>query len=60
MKNLKKIFNNRSEVIVPALSWTTSIWPIVHTGLVPVLADCETTTFQMKQDSFEKALNKND
>jgi len=44
MKNLKKIFNNRSEVIVPALSWTTSILPIVQAGLVPVLVDFETTT----------------
>jgi CDP-6-deoxy-D-xylo-4-hexulose-3-dehydrase len=57
--NFKKIFNNRSEVIVPALSWPTSIWPIVQAGLVPVLVDCETTTLQMKQDSFEKALSKN-
>lgn len=57
--SFKKIFNNKSEVIVPALSWPTSIWPIVQSGLVPVLVDSDPFTLQMKQDCFEKALNKN-
>ena len=35
------------EIIVPALSWPTTIWPIVQNGLVPVFADCHPETFNM-------------
>src|SRR5690348_17015766 len=29
------------EVIVPALSWSTTIWPVIQHNLVPVLVDCD-------------------
>lgn len=45
------------EVIVPAVTWSTTIWPIVQAGLVPVLVDCDQNTFQMKPDSVKKALS---
>lgn len=32
------------EVIVPALAWATSIWPIVQHGLVPVFVDIDLET----------------
>lgn len=35
------------EIIVPALSWSTTIWPIVQNGLVPVFADCDPDTFNI-------------
>lgn len=35
------------EVLVPALSWPTTIWPIVQCGLVPVFCDCDPDTLNM-------------
>jgi CDP-6-deoxy-D-xylo-4-hexulose-3-dehydrase len=33
------------EVIVPALSWATSVWPIIQMGLIPVFVDCDLDTY---------------
>src|SRR5713101_8348566 len=35
----KRRFIRGSEVIVPAVSWSTTFWPVVHAGSVPVLVD---------------------
>lgn len=35
------------EVIVPALSWSTSVWPIIQCGLVPVLVDIDPRTWNL-------------
>ena len=35
------------EVIVPALSWSTSVWPIVQYGLVPVIVDIDPETLNI-------------
>lgn len=43
--------NNRlrvgDEVIVPALSWATSVWPIIQHGLIPVIVDCERKSYNI-------------
>ncbi len=36
-----------AEVIVPAVTWSTTIWPVVQAGGVPVLVDCDPATLQM-------------
>lgn len=36
-----------AEVIVPAVTWSTTIWPIVQAGGVPVLVDSDSETLQM-------------
>ena len=53
----KRRFVPGSEVIVPAVSWSTSVWPIVQAGGIPVFVDCDAHTLQMKPDAMRPALN---
>lgn len=48
--------NPGAEVIVPATTWSTSIWPIVQAGGIPVLVDSDPDTLQMRVDAVEKAI----
>ena len=45
-----------AEVIAPALTWATTIWPIVQVGAVPVLVDCDPQTLQMQPDAVRAAI----
>lgn len=45
-----------TEVIVPALTWSTTIWPVVQAGATPVLVDCDPETLQMDPHAFETAI----
>lgn len=44
------------EVIVPAVAWSTSYFPLVNLGLVPVLVDVELTTFAVDPAAVERAI----
>jgi len=44
------------EVIVPALSWSTTIWPIIQHNLVPVIVDCDINSFNLDLNKLEKAI----
>lgn len=44
------------EVIVPALSWSTTIWPIIQHNLVPVIVDCDINDFNLDLNKLEKAI----
>ncbi len=35
------------EVIVPALSWSTTVWPLVQHGLIPVIVDIDPETLNI-------------
>lgn len=48
--------NPGDEVIVPALSWATSVWPIIQHQLIPVFVDCELTTFNFDYEKLEAAI----
>jgi CDP-4-dehydro-6-deoxyglucose reductase, E1 len=52
----KKRFVSGSEVIVPAVSWSTTFWPIVQAGGIPVLVDSDPHTLQMRPDAMRAAL----
>ena len=45
-----------SEVIVPALTWSTTIWPVVQIGAKPVFVDCDPRTLQMDPQAIEAAI----
>ncbi len=45
------------EVMVPALTWSTTIWPIVQAGAVPVIVDCDPETLQMDLDQAARAVS---
>lgn len=46
------------EVIVPALSWSTTVWPLVQMGLVPVLVDIDLNTLNIDPLEMKKAISK--
>ena len=45
------------EVIVPALSWSTTIWPLIQNNLVPVFVDIDLLTLNIDPQSIEDAIS---
>ncbi len=45
------------EVIVPGLSWPTTVWPIAQLGLIPVFVDVDATTLAIDLASAAKVLS---
>lgn len=46
------------EVITPAVTFPTTVSPLVHSGLVPVFVDCEIGTYNIDPMLIEGALSK--
>jgi CDP-6-deoxy-D-xylo-4-hexulose-3-dehydrase len=46
------------EVIVPAVTWSTTIFPLQQLGLVPVLVDVDPETLNLTPASIESGLSK--
>lgn len=46
------------EVLVPALTWSTTIWPIVQLGCKPVLCDVNLDDLCVKVEDIEKGLGR--
>ncbi|MBF0333775.1 MAG: DegT/DnrJ/EryC1/StrS family aminotransferase [Alphaproteobacteria bacterium] len=44
------------EVIVPALSWSTTVWPLIQLGLVPVVVDIDRATLNIDPAAVEAAI----
>ena len=44
------------EVIVPALSWSTTVWPLIQLGLMPVVVDIEPATLNVDPNEIEAAI----
>lgn len=44
------------EVIVPAVTWSTTLWPVAQMGAVPVLADVDPATLNVTVESVERAI----
>ncbi len=44
-------------VIVSALSWSTTVWPLVQYGLVPVIVDIDPLTLNMDPLEVDEAIN---
>ncbi|BBL71003.1 hypothetical protein MoryE10_16090 [Methylogaea oryzae] len=45
------------EVIVPAVTWSTSVWPIIQAGAIPRFVDCDPTTLQVTPETVKAAIN---
>ncbi|MFL2889649.1 MAG: aminotransferase class I/II-fold pyridoxal phosphate-dependent enzyme [Pelagibacteraceae bacterium] len=56
-KNKNKLVKG-DECLVPALCWSTSLWPIVQAGLKPKFVDVDTKTFNFNIKDLEKKLTK--
>lgn len=49
-------FREGDEVVVPALSWSTTVWPLIQNGLVPVVVDIDPETLNMDPAQVERAI----
>ena len=45
------------EVLIPALCWSTSLWPIVQAGLKPVFVDVDQKTLNISIDDLKRKIN---
>jgi len=54
------IYENRlmsgDEVILPALTWSTSLWPVIQRGLKPVFVDSDPLTMNIRPEAIEAAI----
>ena len=46
------------EVLIPALCWSTSLWPIIQSGLKPKFVDIDTETLNINLNDLEKKITK--
>ena len=51
----KKV-NSGDEVITPALTWSTTVYPMVNNGLKPVFVDVDPETFCLDENKIEEAI----
>ncbi len=56
-KNKKRLKRN-DECLIPALCWSTSLWPIIQAGLKPKFVDVDVKTLNVNLEDFKKKINK--
>lgn len=54
----KKRLEYGDEVLVPALCWSTSLWPIIQSGLKPVFVDINPNTLNIDLNLLQKKITK--
>jgi len=54
----KNRFKPGDEVLIPALCWSTSLWPLVQSGLKPVFVDIDKNTLNVNPNLLIKKINK--
>ena len=54
----KNIFKRGDEVLLPAVCWSTSLWPFVQAGLEPIFVDADLNTLNINIDDLEKKITK--
>ena len=58
---INPLFKNRlkagDEVIIPAVCWSTSLWPIIQNNLKPVFVDVELDTFNISISDLKKKIS---
>ncbi len=54
----KKRLKKGDEVLIPALCWSTSLWPIVQSGLKPVFVDINISDLNINLNDLEKKITK--
>jgi CDP-6-deoxy-D-xylo-4-hexulose-3-dehydrase len=54
--NGKPLLKSGDGVLVPAIAWPTTIWPIIQLGLLPIFVDVNRDTFDIDLDSARDAI----
>ncbi|MBI3551262.1 MAG: lipopolysaccharide biosynthesis protein RfbH [Elusimicrobia bacterium] len=57
-KQLEGRLKPGDEVITPAVTFPTTLTPLVHAGLIPVFVDCEVGTYNINPNLIAKAVSK--
>ena len=52
----KKKLKKGDEVLIPTLCWSTSLWPIVQSGLKPIFVDINKESLNIDEIELEKKL----
>jgi CDP-6-deoxy-D-xylo-4-hexulose-3-dehydrase len=58
LKNLNIIKTN-DKIAISAVTWSTSVMPIIQLGLNPIPVDINLNTFNCNYENFQKVINKN-
>ena len=53
-----KLLKNGDEVLIPAICWSTSLWPIIQSGLKPVFVDIDKNTLNICISDLIKKITK--
>ena len=54
----KKRLNPGDEVLIPSLCWSTSLWPIIQSGLSPKFVDVDLDSLNINLDDLKKKISK--
>lgn len=54
----KKHLKIGDECLIPAVCWSTSLWPVIQAGLKPKLIDVDINTFSLNLDTIKKNVTK--
>ena len=54
---VKKLLPN-DEVLIPSICWSTSLWPIIQSGLKPKFVDIDLDTLNIDLKDLKKKINK--
>ena len=54
----KQCLSPNDEVIIPAICWSTTLWPIIQNNLKPVFVDVDLNSFNIDTDKIIKKITK--
>ncbi|MDA9138889.1 DegT/DnrJ/EryC1/StrS aminotransferase family protein [Candidatus Pelagibacter ubique] len=60
IQSAKEIYKwkDNDEVLVPSLTWPTTVTPVIQSGLKPVFVDCNLSDFSFDYDDLKKKITK--
>ena len=60
IQSAKEIYkwNENDEVLVPSLTWPTTVTPVIQSGLKPVFVDCNLDDFSFDYNDLKKKITK--
>ena len=54
----KNKFKVGDEMLIPAICWSTSLWPFVQAGLKPIFVDSDNNSLNIDLNDFKKINSK--
>ena len=54
----KNFLKKNDEVLIPAVCWSTSLWPLIQYGLKPIFVDVDKNTLNIEIEDLKKKISK--